>query len=118
MAKGILPDISPVKTRKLSEESKTKVIDFYNDDEASRMCLEEKDFVSVKNSEGKRVHVQNRLLLSNLHEMYLYYKAKSSGEHVGYSKFCELRPRWCISVGAKGTYSTCVTSGFSPWSKT
>ncbi len=37
-AKGILPDISPIKARKLSEERKTKVIDFYNDDEVSRMC--------------------------------------------------------------------------------
>jgi hypothetical protein len=107
-AKGILPDVSPVKARKLSEESKAKVIDFYNDDEVSRMCPGKKDFVSVKNSEGKRIHVQKRLLLANLRELYLHYKAKSSGEHVGYSKFCELRPRWCITVGAKGTHSVCV----------
>ena len=107
-AKGILPDISPLKARKLSEESKTKVIDFYNDDEVSRMCPGKKDFVSVKNSEGKRVHVQKRLLLANLRELYLYYKEKSSGEHVEFSKFCELRPRWCITVGAKGMHSVCV----------
>ena len=107
-AKGILPDISPIKARKLSEESKTKVIDFYNDDEVSRMCPGKKDFVSVKNSEGKRVHVQKRLLLANLRELYLHYKEKSSGEHVGFSKFCELRPRWCITVGAKGMHSVCV----------
>jgi hypothetical protein len=107
-AKGILPDISPIKARKLSEESKTKVIDFYNDDEVSRMCPGKKDFVSVKNSEGKRVHVQKRLLLANLRELYLHYKENSSGEHVGFSKFCELRPRWCITVGAKGMHSVCV----------
>ena len=107
-AKGILPDISPIKARKLSEESKTKVIDFYNDDEVSRMCPGKKDFVSVKNSEGKPVHVQKRLLLANLRELYLHYKEKSNGEHVGFSKFCELRPRWCIAVGAKGMHSVCV----------
>ena len=88
-AKGILPDISPIKARKLSEESKTKVIDFYNDDEVSRMCPGKKDFVSVKNSEGKRVHVQKRLLLTNLRELHSHYKNKSSGGHVGFSKFCE-----------------------------
>ena len=103
-AKGILPDISPIKARKLSEESKTKVIDFYNDDEVSRMCP-----VSVKNSEGKQILVQKRLLRANLRELYLHYKEKSSGEHVGFSKFCELRPRWCITVGAKGMHSAvCV----------
>ena len=107
-AKGILPDISPIKARKLSEESKTEVIDFYNDDEVSRMCPGKKDFVSVKNSEGKLVHVQKRLLLANLPELYLHYKEKSGGEHLGFSKFCELRPRWCVTVGAKGMHSVCV----------
>ena len=43
------------------------------------MCPGKKDFLSVKNSEGKRVHVQKRLLLANLRELYLHYKEKSSG---------------------------------------
>ena len=106
--KGILPDISPIKARKPSEESKTKVIDFYNDDEVSRMCQGKKDFVSVKNSEGKPGHVPKRLLLANLRELYLHYKEKSNAEHIRFSKFCELRPWWCIAVGAKGMHSVCV----------
>ena len=72
------------------------------------MCPGKKDFVSVRNSEGKRVHVQKRVLLANLRKLYLHYKEASSGEHVGFSKFCELRPRWCITVGAKGMHSVCV----------
>ena len=63
----------PNKSKKTIEESKTKVIDFYNDDEVSRMCPGKKDFVLVKNSEGKLVHLQKRLLLANLHELYLHY---------------------------------------------
>jgi hypothetical protein len=38
----------------------------------------------------------------------MHYKEKSSGEHVGFSKFCELRPRWCITVGATGMHSVSV----------
>ena len=107
--KGIFPDVSPKKAKKLSEETKRRVIDFYNDDEVSRVCPGKKDFVSVINSEGKREHVQKRLLLANLRELYLHFKEKSGDEdNIGFSKFCELRPRWCITVGAKGTHSVCV----------
>lgn len=27
---------------------------------------------------------------------------------IGRSKFCALRPKWCIIAGASGTYSVCV----------
>ena len=90
--KGIFPDVSPKKAKKLSEETKRRVIDFYNDDEVSRVCPGKKDFVSVINSEGKREHVQKRLLLANLRELYLHFKEKSGDEDNGFSKFCELRP--------------------------
>ena len=26
---------------------------------------------------------------------------------IGFSKFCTLRPKWCVSVGASGTHSVC-----------
>ena len=27
---------------------------------------------------------------------------------IGFSKFCELRPKWCITVNSSGTHSVCV----------
>ena len=33
---------------------------------------------------------------------------KENGIVVGFSKFCELRPKWCITVGSSGTHRICV----------
>ena len=66
-----------------------------------------KDFVSVK-QEGKRVHVQKRLILSNLREVYHEFKEKCPDRKIGFSKFAELRPKHCILAGASGTHSVCV----------
>lgn len=39
--KGLLPDVSPKTAKKLSEETK-EIIDFYNDDDVSRICVQGK----------------------------------------------------------------------------
>ena len=51
-----------------------------------------KDFVSVR-KEGRRVHVQKRLVLSNLKEVYNEFKSQFPNYKVGFSKFAELRPK-------------------------
>ena len=66
-----------------------------------------KDFISVRQGE-KRVHVQKRLVLSNLKEAYSEFKDKFPDVKVGFSKFAELRPRHCVLAGASGTHSVCV----------
>ena len=66
-----------------------------------------KDFVSVKQG-GKRLHVQKRLVLSNLREVYCEFKRQFSDHKIGFSKFAELRPKHCILAGASGTHSVCV----------
>lgn len=30
------------------------------------------------------------------------------GNEVGFTKFCELRPKWCVTVGAAGMHSVCI----------
>ena len=66
-----------------------------------------KDFVSVRQGE-KRVHIQKRLVLSNLKEAYCDFKDKFPDVKVGFSKFAELRPRHCVLAGGSGTHSVCV----------
>lgn len=63
--RGILssPNLKPGHV--LATETADQVRSFYECDEVSRMLPGKKDFVSVKR-EGKRVHVQKRLILSNL----------------------------------------------------
>ena len=58
--------------------------------------------------EGKRVHVQKRLVLSNLREVYHEFKEKFPDLKIGFSKFAELRPKHCILAGASGTHAVCV----------
>ena len=49
-----------------------------------------------------------RLILCSLKELYELFKTKNPNLKIGLSKFASLRPKWCISVGPKGTHSVCV----------
>lgn len=66
-----------------------------------------KDFISIR-EDGKRIHLQKRLVLSNLKEIYVAFKQKFPDCKVGFSKFAELRPKQCILAGASGTHTVCV----------
>ena len=43
-------------------------------------------------------------------ELYLELKKLNPECKIGFSKFCELRPKWCITVNSSGTHSVCVCS--------
>lgn len=105
-ADGVLAIPGSKAGKKLSEEVKQRVEAFYEDDEFSRMCPGKKDFVSIRIN-GTKVHKQKRLLLCNLKELFIVYRSHN-GTEIGFSKFCELRPKWCVTVGASGTHSVCV----------
>ena len=101
--KGILSVPNPRHGKTLSEDIR-KVVNFFEDDEFSRIMPGKKDYVSV----GKNVHKQRRLLLCNLKQLYSAFKESYPDAKVGFSKFCSLRPKWCMSVGSSGTHSVCV----------
>ena len=63
-----------------------------------------KDYVSI----ARNVHKQKRLLLCNLKELYCAYTEKYPLHKVGLSKFCKLRPKWCVTVSSSGSHSVCV----------
>ena len=102
--KGILELPGPKKGKGLSEEIKRCVADFYCDDEYSRLMPGKKDCVSI----ARNVHKQKRLLLCDLKELYTAFKKTFPLLKVGFSKFCSLRPKWCVLVGCSGTHSVCV----------
>ena len=71
-----------------------------------RVCPGQKEFVTVRtivDGHVQREHKQKRLLLANLHEIYVDFKKKTNYK-IGFSTFCELRPKWCVTVGVTGTY--------------
>ena len=83
-----------------------RVIAFYQSDDYSRMCTGKKEYVSVR-IDGKREQKQKRLLLDNLKELHLEF-IKSTGDEICFSKFCELRPKWCVTVNSRGMHSVYV----------
>ena len=60
--------------------------------------------------EGKRQHIQKRLVLSNLREVYCEFKERFPDCKIGFSKFAGLRPKHCVLAGASGTHSVCVST--------
>lgn len=105
--KGILSTPNPRPGNTLDEETANLVKSFYESDEVSRQMPGMKDFVSVKIGD-RREHVQKRLLLSNLKEIYCLFKDKFPGYKIGFSKFADLRPKNCVLVDASGSHNVCV----------
>lgn len=66
-----------------------------------------KDFVLVRKN-GCKKHVQKRLILCNLRELYRYFKGKNPDIKIGFSKFTDLRPLHCVLPVTTGTHSVCI----------
>lgn len=87
----------PKKGKTIPDEIISNVINFFEDDEVGRLCLGAKDYVSVKTGDG-RDHRQKRLILGNLKEIYKLFKEKYPSYRIRFSKFCQLRPKWCVTA--------------------
>ena len=48
--------------------------------------------------------------LCNLQELYTAFKEKYPNVNIGFSKFYELKPKWCVVAGSKMTHSVWVCS--------
>ncbi|KYM93379.1 hypothetical protein ALC62_16021 [Cyphomyrmex costatus] len=99
---------NPRPSRTLSDSVTSDVIAFYNSDEISRIMPGRKDYVTIRNTNGEKDHIQKRLILCNLKEAYVQFKSEKPEVKVGFTKFAELRPKHCIVVGPPGTHTVCV----------
>lgn len=104
---GILATPKPKSGKVTSDEDVRKVIDFYNTPEVSRLMPGIKDCVTVRNGILSE-KVQKRLVLCNLKEAHVHFKEKHPETKVQFSKFAELRPKYCILAGGSGSHSVCV----------
>ena len=48
--------------------------------------------------------------LCNLQELYTAFKGKHPHVNIGFSKFCALRPKWCVLADSKMTHSVSICS--------
>ena len=101
---GILATPLPKKGKTLLQENVDLIIDFYKSDENSRKTLGKKDYISIK----KNQHEQKRLVLCNLHELYVAFKEQNPDVNADFSQFCSLPPKPCVIAGKSGTHSVCV----------
>jgi len=67
-----------------------------------------KDFLSVRKDDGQREHIQKKLILCNLKELYEIYKEQYPDDRIGFSIFASLRPVHCVLAGSSGTHTICV----------
>lgn len=104
---GILAEPHAKVGKALSSKIEELVLNFYQNDEYSRMCPGQKDFVSVKKADGSREQKQKRLLLINLKELYIDF-VREHNVRIGFSTFCALRPKNCVLVDSKSAHSVCV----------
>ena len=63
-----------------------------------------KDYVSV----GKKQHMQKRVLLVNLEKLCNSFLKEDVDIKIGFSKFHQLWPKWCVLLGASGTHCVSV----------
>ena len=102
--KGILSAPPKKVGTKLDENINSTVIKFYEDNKYSRIMPGSKDYIGV----GKKQHMQKQLLLENLKELYSSFLKEHEDIKIGFSKFCQLRPKWWVLLGASGTNCVCV----------
>lgn len=105
--KGILSDTNPKSYPSLDKVTENNIVSFYQSDDNTQSMPGKKDFVSVKVN-NRRIHVQKRLLLNNLNELFKSFKEMYPTVKCSFSKFASLRPKNCILAGASRTHSVCV----------
>jgi hypothetical protein len=96
--------------KQIPNDLKQSVINYYNDDEVSRILPGKNDCVTVR-IEQQKMKVQKRLMMCTLKECFEGYKERYKNDEskkIGFSKFATLRPKNCVQPGSSGTHTVCV----------
>ena len=104
LEKGILSLPDPKQRKELSSTTSQLVNSFYHNEELTREMPRKNDYVSI----GSYQHKQKHLILCSLNVLFVAFKVKHPEIKLGFSKFCSLRPKWCILAGAAGFHSVYV----------
>lgn len=104
---GILSTSVAKSGKTLSDDLVHAVKSFYEDDENSRMMPNQKDVITVIHN-GEKQKRQKRLVLCDIKSLHNQFKEKFPHFQISFSKFAELRPKWCVSAGSKGIHTVCV----------
>lgn len=105
---GILCDnTKKIGSKSIDQNTVDKVIKFYRED-ISRDCPGMREFARI-GEDGKRQKVQRKLIMMDLKEAYVMFKAENPDHAIGFSKFASLRPGECVLAGSThGIHRVCV----------
>lgn len=76
--------------RQLAQSTGEKVSQFHNDAEVSANMPGMKDYISIRNENNERTHVQKRLFLANLREVHSNFQIQHSNHKILFSLFASL----------------------------
>lgn len=72
------------------------VRDFFNLDDVSRQFPGKRDFVTIKNGNGEKIHYQKRLMIMTVDEAFAKFLEKYPECKISRSKFFALRPKYIL----------------------
>lgn len=114
LACQLIPDIiQPIPKKQtasqLSEETISKVKEFFEKDAISYQAPGSKDYIITKDLNGEKVKLQKKYLCMTLGEAYEIFKTENPDVKVCRSKFCELRPiQVCLRHETPSNLCLCI----------
>ena len=102
-------------TTGIDEETKKKIIEFYQKDDVSWQAPGRKDYIVSRSKDGNgntiKKHMQCKYMLMSLAEAHHLYLEGNPNFPIGRSKFCDLRPEH-IKLFDKMPHNVCVCMYF------
>lgn len=71
------------------------------------MCAGEKEYLTVK-VYGQKEKFQKHLVLLNIREVFLELKKVKPDVQIGFSKFCDLWPKYIMNINLSSMQSLCL----------
>ena len=104
---GILSTPNKRSGHGINDDTKKLVREFFDDNDISRPMPGTNDFVSEFRN-GRKEHVQKRLLMMSLKEAYMIFVDKYKDINIGFTVFTQLRPKHCILLDSTGIHNVCI----------
>ena len=96
------------KNKGLASLKRTNKLTFYESEEISRQLTGEKDCVSIRLPDKKKMKKEKQLILSSISGIYEQFTKENPDRKIGFSTFALLRSKLYMLVGAVGTHNVCV----------
>ena len=95
-----------VNAKRIADDVKNKIIDYYNRDDMSRWTPGKQEYITLKDEKGEKMKLQKRYLQMTCGELYALFKAENPEIKVGKSIFYGLRPK-NVLLSSNTPHNTC-----------